>query len=321
MTEKPIASEILQKEMENLRARGTGGLGLCDIGRRPLTTGEQMVEAAADKVREHISRQPHVQRLFSFMPTLMTQVSPFHLKSRQSLRQWPLVRLDSGEGAGWGRMQVVGELLVIFDETVLFALLVLMRGHGRAAFESPAEQICQLCGLAPAARNATAIWKSLQRLTGTRIDLDLYAGRNKKRRSVRALSGSILSFAERVPEKNLFRVSINPYFFEMYADSLVADIDLGFRTRLKYDISKALYRFYQGHLKTEHEQSITDLMRAINLDPDEAPERIQRMISTGLSELKSKGYLSGSEISKSGIVRVAKSAQPDLETPPAQIHP
>jgi hypothetical protein len=53
------------------------------------------------------------------MPTMLTRVSPFHFKNRAKSKDWPLVRLDSGDVNAWGRMRVVGELLVIFDETVL----------------------------------------------------------------------------------------------------------------------------------------------------------------------------------------------------------
>ena len=81
----------------------------------PKLTGKQIIREAVRYVNEHISRQPPVQRFFSFMPTMLTRVSPFHFKGRHKSNEWPLVRLDSGAANSWGSMQVVGELLIIFD--------------------------------------------------------------------------------------------------------------------------------------------------------------------------------------------------------------
>jgi len=63
----------------------------------------QIIKDASEYVKKHISRQPPVQRFFSFMPTMLTRVSPFHFKSRLKYKEWPLVRLDSGDANSWGR--------------------------------------------------------------------------------------------------------------------------------------------------------------------------------------------------------------------------
>ena len=60
-------------------------------------TGKQIIKDASQFVKTHISRQPPVQRFFSFMPTMLTRVSPFHFKGRHKFSEWPLVRLDSGD--------------------------------------------------------------------------------------------------------------------------------------------------------------------------------------------------------------------------------
>ena len=38
---------------------------------KPKLTGKQIIKEAAKYVNEHISRQPPVQRFFSFMPTIL----------------------------------------------------------------------------------------------------------------------------------------------------------------------------------------------------------------------------------------------------------
>jgi lipopolysaccharide biosynthesis regulator YciM len=45
-------------------------------------TRRQIIKDASEYVKKHISRQPPTQRFFSFMPTMLTRVSPFHFKGR-----------------------------------------------------------------------------------------------------------------------------------------------------------------------------------------------------------------------------------------------
>jgi hypothetical protein len=274
-------------------------------GDRPRLTRRQIIHDAAETVSEHISRQPHVQRLFSFMPTLMTRVSPFHFRNRNRLKEWPLVRLDSGNRDSWGQMSVVGELLVIFDETVLLCLLSLMNQTGSDVFETRLGDICDLSLMKRTQANFTAIWKSVQRLAGTRIDLNLQKGKGKSHRTVKAMTGSIFSYGDLDKETGALRVVINPYFLEMYADSFVTNIDLQFRASLKSDVSKAFYRYYQGQLGSTHETDLARLARAVNL-PAEATGALSAKIRPGLRELEKKGYLKGFEISPQGAVSIEK---------------
>lgn len=275
---------------------------------KPKLTAKQMIKDAAQLVNKHISRQPPVQRFFSFMPTMLTRVSPFHFKGRYKLNEWPLVRLDSGDADSWGGMQVVGELLVIFDETVLFCLLALMARYESDAFETSQTELAQISGIDPIPKNTGEIWKSIQRLAGTRIDLQLYSGKGKKRRTLTELTGSILSFADKNQASGNIRAVINPYFMEMYAESFVTNIDLAFRCRLKSDISKAFYRFYQGQYDRASEIELTRLARAVNLKIEPEMSRLRSKVRTGLSELQEQGYLQDYQITTDNRVSVTKAA-------------
>jgi hypothetical protein len=272
----------------------------------PKITGKQIIKEASEFVNEHIRRQPPVQRFFSFMPTMLTRVSPFHFKSRQKFTEWPLVRLDSGDANSWGRMQVVGELLVIFDETILFCLLALMTRYENDAFETSRTELAQIAGFDPKHRKAAAIWQSIQRLAGTRIDLKLSSGSGKKKRTLKELTGSILAFADKDPDSDKIRVVFNPYFLEMYAESFVTNIDLEFRSRLKSDIGKAFYRFYQGQYETDSEIEILRLARAVNLDIKPEMKRLRSKVRNALSELEEQGYLEAYELTRDNRVRVVK---------------
>jgi predicted transcriptional regulator len=272
----------------------------------PKLTGKQIIKDASEFVKEHISRQPPVQRLFSFMPTMLTRVSPFHFKGRHKSNEWPLVRLDSGAANSWGSMQVVGELLIIFDETILFCLLALMTKYEKDAFETSQEELAELAGIDSTPKKTAEFWKSIQRLAGTRIDLQLYSGKGRKRKTQKELTGSILSFADKDQDSGKIRVVINPYFLEMYAESFVTNIDMAFRSCLKYDISKAFYRFYQGQVETESQTDITRLARAVNLNIDREMKQIRSKVRSGLKELQEKGYLEAYEVTGDNRVMVSK---------------
>ena len=269
--------------------------------------GRRIIKDAARLVNAHISKQPPVQRFFSFMPTMLTRVSPFHFKGRSKFDQWPLVRLDSGDGNTWGRMRVVGELLIIFDETILFCLLALMTKYENDAFETSQSELSRLANINPTSSSYSSIWKSIQRLAGTRIDLELHSGKGRKRKTLQEMTGSILSFADMDSDTGKIRVVVNPYFLEMYAESFVTNIDLKFRTSLKSDISKAFYRFYQGHYDASSDIEMVKLARAVNLDGGQEISRLRSKIRTGLVELKDRGYLESFELTRDHRVIIKKS--------------
>ena len=270
-------------------------------------TRRQIIRDASEYVKKHISRQPPVQRFFSFMPTMLTRVSPFHFKGKLKSTDWPLVRLDSGDANSWGRMRVVGELLIIFDETVLFAILTLMTRKKRDSFETSRHEICRLTDVESTPSNSNAIWNSIRRLAGTRIDLDLVSGRGRKRKDLKELTGSILSFADIDRKTGSIRVVVNPYFLEMYAESFVTNIDLKFRSSLRADVSKAFYRFYQGQYETESNIEVIRLARAVNLDTNVEMRRLKDKIRTGLKELQDRRYLNNYQITRDNRVIVKKS--------------
>lgn len=297
MAEKKDDRSLFEQRISMIQETSERG----DVSIEPMgegRTGRLMIKEAGKAVREHISHQPHVQRVFSFMPTMMTRVSPFHFRNRKQLKDWPLVRLDSEDRQSWGRMTVTGELLVIFDETVLFSLLALMKKHRNDAFETNLDEICILSNIVPSAGNYNAVWRSVQRLAGTRIDMELSKGSGRKKRPVQRMTGSILGYADMDPERNGVRVVFNPYFLEMYGESFVTNIDIMFRSGLKKDVSKACYRFLQGQLEKEIDVSLPNLSVAINLDLQKDASAVRRKVREGLRELEEKGYLSSFSLAK-----------------------
>jgi predicted transcriptional regulator len=86
----------------------------------------------------------------------------------------------------------------------------------------------------------------------------------------------------------------------------VTNIDMSFRSRLKSDISKAFYRFYQGLYETQTEIDITRLAQAVNLNLAQEMKQLKSKVRIGLKELQEKGYLAAYEITRDNRVRVSK---------------
>jgi hypothetical protein len=303
-TKTPAKTEVTD-EQKRYEAKTSSDAAIETAAKR--LAGRQIIRNASEFVKKHISRQPPLQRFFSFMPTMLTRVSPFHFKGKIKYTEWPLVRLDSGDANSWGKMRVVGELLIIFDETILFALLALMTKFQSDAFETSQGELSLLADVQPTPNSHAAIWKSIQRLAGTRIDLELFSGKGKKRKDLKELTGSILSFADIDRETGSIRVVINPYFLEMYAASFVTNIDLKFRSSLKSDVSKAFYRYYQGQYEQESGIDILRLARAVNLEKDLEMRRLKDKVRSGLKELHDRGYLKQYQISRDNRVIIEKS--------------
>jgi len=299
----PAKSQV-KDEQKNYKEKTSSDIAL-EAAAKNLTRW-QIIKDASEFVKKHISRQPPVQRFFSFMPTMLTRVSPFHFKGKMKYTEWPLVRQDSGDANSWGKMRLVGELLIIFDETILFALLALMTKFQSDAFETNQDELSHLADVQPTPNSYNAIWKSIQRLAGTRIDLELFSGKGRKRKDLKELTGSILSFADIDRETGSIRVVVNPYFLEMYADSFVTNIDLRFRSSLKSDVSKAFYRFYQGQYESESDIDIARLARAVNLETDLEMRRLKDKVRIGLKELQKQGYLKQYQITRDNRVIIEK---------------
>ena len=81
---------------------------------------------------------------------------------------------------------------------------------------------------------------------------------------------------------------------------------MDFRSALKGDITKALYRFYEGQSPDVFKCHIDKLCAAVNIDKKLPKFTIRRHIRSGIKELIDKKYLVFGEINKQDIVIVKK---------------
>lgn len=257
-------------------------------------------------LKEYISKlpaEPMKQSVFSFMPYELTRVSPFFpLNPREMKEDRPYDRSFTLPETSWGKMTLKGERLSIYDESILLALLVLLKKNKSLSFTITRYAICKIMGVKPQQYNYETIWNSLVRLTGTVIILDV---KDKAKIASPILSGV---FEDKKKGKTI--ITINKYFYEMYCEGLLANINMTLRSSLKGNYSKALYRFIAGQSGLTYDCHLLTLAKVINTNLRLSDSEIRKRIKKGLGELQAKNYLTKWLINKSDIVHIWKAKTP-----------
>ncbi len=285
--------------------------------------GEEVSPSEATKrLRALLAESPpeKVQHHFGFVPTPMARTSPFFPMSDREKAHRPYETLSNK--TSWGKIEIKGPRLSIFEEDVLLAVLALLKTtRRREETETPEGRrtytirtsmlaICQYLKVKRGKNIYKYIEEAMERLTGTLVTLEVHSpGKGKRaRESGVSMGGAILSgwFRERKSGKLI--ITLNPYFYEMFAEGLLTYLDLTLRRRLKGEISKALLRFYESHrsLPIMHMMTIGDAINLRTLEPRRVKERLKK----ALRELKREGYLREARVDKSGMVRVRKGTPP-----------
>jgi len=303
MTKKKTDPE-LTKIIEKAKAKATKTDAEVDAWEKRLR-GYSEIKKTTQEIKSFVGKQSPeapVQQIFGFLPTRMTRISPFFPLSRREMKDRPVEKLTWE--TSWGKLTVSGERLSIYDESVLLAVLLLMRKNQAETFQTTRYEICQIMNVKPCTETYTAIWEALKRLTKTGIDLEVWEGKKKKKRKAKIeMTTTILSGAIHTER---FQITVNPYFFEMYAKGFLTNLDLKFRANLMGDITKALYRFYEGQRDTCYQCHLLTLAKAVNLNVKMDTFRLRSRIRTGLRELRKKRYLKRWTLSKSDIVTAWK---------------
>ena len=272
---------------------------------RDIKASQQITQTTERIKKELVKHAPEQeQQIFSFLPTKMTRVSPFFPLSKRDMKDRPLEELTWE--SSWGRLTVSGKRLSIYDESVLLAVLLLMRKHKTGTFQTTRYEICGVMNVKPAKDTYNAVWESLKRLTKTGIDLEIWEGKGKKRKTKIEMTTTILSGAVHTEK---YQITVNPYFLEMYGEGFLTNLDLRFRASLTGDITKALYRFYEGQRDTTYQCHVLTLSKAVNLNMNLSNNDLRKHIRKGLRELRTKGYFKRWSISKSDIVSVWRAAK------------
>ncbi len=268
-------------------------------------TNPESAKVVPIRKKKKEDKESNEKSVFGFIPTQLTRINPFHPMSRKAMKDRPLERIVHENS--WGRITFIGERLSIYDETVLLSVLLLMRRRNSNEFYTTRHELCRIMGVIKGRDPYNAIWKSLQRLTHTGVDLDVWEGKDRKTKNL--MADNILWRAKMDEDTGRIFIIVNPYFVETYVDSLYTNLDLNFRVKLKGDITKALYRFYEGQRGIRYQCHMNTLCEAINLDTGMKAFRLRDRLKKGLQELQNQKNLKSWKVTKNGMISACKSAK------------
>ena len=217
----------------------------------------------------------------------MTRTTPFFPISKRQMKNREHKELEWT--TSWGKMVISGETLSVYEETILLSLLHLVKKQKSELIQTTQYELCKIANVTPSKNTYNAIWSGLKRLSKTSIELSIW---NKEKKPQIEMSGTIVNYIKRDRRNGKLQIALNPYFNEMYSESFVTNINIEFRACLKGDVSKSLYRFFEGQKDDNYSIHILKLAAAINLNMNLPSKKIRATVRTGLRELKAKNYLS-----------------------------
>jgi hypothetical protein len=265
---------------------------------------------SAKEIKESIEKSgpdDQIQGVFSFIPTEMTRVSPFFPMNRGKMKNRPIKELTWENS--WGKISITGKQLSIYDESVLMAVLYLVRKNQSIAFETTRGELCRVMNVSKNNSTYNAVWSSLERLTGTTINLHVWSperGKGKRQKTKIQMVNPMLSGAQRDKETGKIRISLNEYFLTVYGEGLFTSIDLKLRQKLRGDVTKSLYRFVVGQREKEYQCHLLTIAKAVNVNLDLETREIRKRIKRGLQGLKSNKIIKDYKLTKSDIILIKK---------------
>ena len=231
----------------------------------------------------------HPQRNISYLPTdIMTRLSPFFPVNKRQMKidtiTEPIIIQNP-----WGKIIIRNRKLTIYDETVLLSLLMLLKKYGSNTFQTTLYELCKLMNVKPAKDTYNAIMKSLHRMSEAYITIEKRVSRSNDAQT--EMDGSIITGIIKNEESRKMILELNSYLLSSFRDRFITRMDIRLRSDLHGEISKSLYRFYEGQCLNICTTSILKLSQAINISCDEKMFCLRRKIRKAMRELEEGGYL------------------------------
>lgn len=240
------------------------------------------------------------QLLFSFLPHQLAKTSIFFPLSDRELKEENrrIHRLE--HNTAWGKIIIEGIKLAIFEEDILLALLHLAKTHtqkdseGRYALKIRMPEIAKLLYQNKSYTKTTyrRIDRALAHFGLIRFEIVLNTPQKKEKvfEEKKIAINSILSAHIYSPETQELTLYWNQYFFEFFEESMLTNINLTLRRKLKKDGSKALLRFLCTHSKPDRMHILT-VLNAINYNTDQPMYTLRKNLKSFINELKKHGIL------------------------------
>jgi hypothetical protein len=222
------------------------------------------------------------------MPTIMTRLSPFFPVNKRQMKIDTITEPIIIENP-WGKIIIRNRKLSIYDETVLLSLLMLLKKYSSNTFQTTLYELCKLMNVKPAKDTYNAIMKSLHRMSEAYITIDKRVSRSNDAQT--EMDGPIIIGIRKSKESRKMILELNSYLLSSFRDRFITRIDIRLRSNLRGDISKSLYRFYEGQRLNIYTISILKLSQAININCDEKMFLLRWKIRKAMHELEVGGYL------------------------------
>ena len=110
-------------------------------------------------------------------------------------------------------------------------------------------------------------------------------------------------------ERKELTVTVNPYFCEKFVAGTVTLIDVIERAKLRSPIAKSLMRFMQSQRNIQWGPAhYLTLARTLNLDLEQPPFQIRRLLKGAIDELLKSGWLSAGGFESKDLVSLTRAA-------------
>lgn len=241
------------------------------------------------------------QQFFSFLPHQLAKTSIFFPMSDRELKEENRHITKIEHDTNWGKVIVQGVKLAIFEEDILLALLALLDKNlsklnlGIGLAININEIIAILYGRTGYSKtNEDVILRALKHFELVSFDLIVgdWKKHGKERLKVERIRsvGNIISGYDYDTATKSLKIYFNPHFLAYFAESMLTNLNLTQRRKLKKDGSKALLRFLSAHTNPGRMHMLT-VLNAINYNTDQPLYRLRSRLKSFIVELKKNGIL------------------------------
>lgn len=279
----------------------------------PSAVPSKTKEAVFKSIASYSQREPGRQlSLFSPYPTEFTRTGPFFLISKQDRQLLAKTIETLTYTNAWGTITFKGERLSISDQSVLLALLALVKRCRSSRLQTTISALCQIMRITTGGASYKAILAALDRMVLTSIRLDTKKPRHDDQGQPIVMNGNIITHYTLTGKNKSSAVIIqlNDYFLEMFAASFITHVDTGMYFSLEGDTTKALYVFLCGQDGDPVAFPVPEVVRAINMKSDLPTKKLRARLREAADELKKQGAIAHYELpKKDGRIYFFRSAQ------------
>ena len=261
--------------------------------------------------------QPRPEQMrfsFSPFPTQLSRTSPFFPLSTIEIGHREYIRDMEIASHAWGSLTYSGPKLSVYDEDYLMILLALLCDANSRIEESGEQgatytyvgnvrQILKLKGIEnPGAKYYKTVIEAYTLMAGASFSLTTRKhGKGGTAKDTSYVNNIITNIVYKHGSGNI-RVTVNPYFYQAYANGFVTWLDVKIRARLKSPSAKAMYRFIMSQRDDHWEGPLLTLASSTNTDLGLPKIKIRERLKKAISELVSVGVLQKKSCIKKDVI-------------------